>query len=104
MRYLTVAAEYIGSCIKDDSQGQIDCHELLLDEDLCKELEEWNADYKVIIPLDMDEREQRYDEIKILDERGIRLAKKLTEAIKGGAKVKYYSEGKLKYLELDASL
>lgn len=98
MRYLTVAAEYTGSCVKDDFQGQVECHELLSDKELCQELEKWNADYKVIIPLDMDERDQRRNEIDMLDKKGILLAKKLASAIQGGAKVRYYSEGLLKYL------
>ena len=99
MRYLTIASDYTGSCIMDDFQGQVDCLELQLDEEFCKELDEWNANYKVIILLDMEERDQRCDEIKMLDERGMYLAKKLANAIQGGAKVKYYSEGKLEYLE-----
>ena len=100
MRYLTIASEYTGSCIKDDNLGQIDCLELVHDRGLCKELDEWSFDYRAIIPLDIKERDQCRDEINALDERGILLAKKLVRAVQGRAKVKYYSEGKLEYLDL----
>lgn len=77
----------------------MECQELLSDETLCQEFEIWNSDYKRIIPLDMSERNQRRNEIDILDKQGMLLAKKLADTIDGGAKIKYYSEGLLKYLE-----
>jgi len=98
MRYITLAADYTGSYLSDDFQGGIDCRELLINEELCKMLDAWNTDYKLIIPLGLADREKRYDEINKLDERGIFLAKKLTRAIPGGAKVKYFSEGRLQLL------
>jgi len=100
MRYLTVAAKYTGSCITDDFHGQVNCRELHVDEELCKELNAWNTAYKVIIPLDMSDREKRFEEINKLDEWGLHLAKKLASVVQGGAKVKYFSEGKLKFLEM----
>lgn len=101
MRYLTLAAEYTGSCIKEDMKGQIDYKELQLDEMFCKELDEWNSKYKSIIPLEAKERKQKSNEIELLDKKGIYFSKKLTSLIEGGAKVKYYSEGLLKYVDLN---
>jgi len=101
VRYLTIAAEYIGSCLKDEIQQQVKCHELTQEDLLCQELEAWNTDYKVIIVLDMEERDKRKNEINILDNRGVLLAKKLSTSIKGGAKVNYFSEGLLKYLVVE---
>ena len=104
MRYLTLMTDYTGFCIQDDFEGQIDCLELELDKEFCTELEQWNDDYKVIIPLDCDERSRLSDIIKALDDRGIFLAKKLADTIQGGAKVKYFSEGKSKILEQTPNL
>ena len=100
MRYLTVAPNYTGPCIYDDFDGVLYYGGLELDEELCHELSAWNIEYREIIPLSSEERIQRQDVIDELDRRGILLARRLADAIPGGAKVSYYSEGKMRLLVL----
>lgn len=99
MRYLTLAAEYTGSCIKDDFSGQLEYSTLRLNDELSEELESWNEEYKKIIPLDIESRKLISNTIDALDEVGISLARKLAKSIQGEVKIKYYSEGRLKYIE-----
>lgn len=99
MRYLTIAAEYTASCLRDDFEGTVEPKELNLPEPLCSDLRTWNDDYRAIIPMDMEERvapgtAARIDE---LDKAGRELAARVREAL-GEAKVRYYSEGRLTYL------
>ena len=103
MRYLTWAADYTGSCISDDFEGQINYSKLQLDDGFCKQLDQWTAAYKIYIPMEMEERKKYLGEIEGLDIKGIQLAGELAIQVKGGAKVKYYSEGKLKYLGQDTN-
>ena len=100
MRYLTIAAEYSGSCIRDDFKGPVEPEELLLPEPLCSALRAWNDEYKGIIPMDMDQRAAPEAAARIdrLDKVGRELAARVREAL-GEAKVRYYSEGHLKYLD-----
>lgn len=98
MRYLVLTADYQVSGIKDEFEGFLSREELDLPEDLWSEIEKWVADYQYIIPLDAKERESLKEEIKSLDAKGLELRKKIIEFYKGNVKVKYYSEGLLKYV------
>ena len=97
MKYLTLSASYNGPLIREGDKN-VNCEELGVGHELCQELIEWNECYKKIIPLSIDKRRMNMTYIEMLDERGISLAKKLSQSIIGGAKVKYYSEGKLRYI------
>lgn len=98
MRYLTIAPNYTGSCIQDDFSGPIDLSELNLPQDFINEITAWHLKYRSIIPLSDEDRKVVISEIKILDIQGLILAEKLRKIIPGGAKVRYFSEGLLKYL------
>ncbi|HFD32745.1 MAG TPA: hypothetical protein ENJ28_08595 [Gammaproteobacteria bacterium] len=98
MRYLTVIPDYTGSCIKDDYAGLIEIDELQLPKDYIDEINSWHAAYRKIIPLCDEQRELQVAEINRLDEQGLKLSKKLSKLVPGGAKVKYFSEGLMKYL------
>lgn len=100
MRYLTIAADYTQSCLHDDFEGPITPEALKLSGDLCTELHSWNDLYKQVIPLDMEQRAQNsiVALIEILDQQGMLLAEKVRLSVKGDAKIRYFSEGKLIYL------
>lgn len=63
---------------------------------LREEIMRWNAEYQMIIPLDSHARVSMSGVIEDLDTRGLDLAARV-EAELAPAKVKYYSEGLLKY-------
>lgn len=100
MKYLTVMSDYTGSCLYDDFIGQIEFDELGLPQEYISMLYSWNESYRRIIPLSENERFELNEEIEQLDREGIELARKLIYLVPGGAKVKYYSEVKLKHLHL----
>lgn len=98
MRYLTIMPDYTQSCIKDDYKGRVEIEELNLPQEFVAELNNWHSNYREIIPLDDDQRQVIMNRIDQLDEWGLKLAHQLVTLVPGGAKVKYFSEGKLKYL------
>jgi hypothetical protein len=98
MRYLTLIPDYTQSCIKDDFNGIIEVEELELPQDFIAKILSWHLAYRKIIPLDAYQREILINEIEELDREGLKLAKELSKLLSGGAKVKYFSEGKLKHL------
>ncbi len=98
MRYLIIIPDYTGSCIKDEFIGQIDIEKLELPQDYVEELSSWHESYRLIIPLSDEERVAHKGRIEELDKQGLVLSKKLKKLMSGGAKVRYFSEGLLKYL------
>jgi hypothetical protein len=101
MKYLILAPDYTGSCIQDEFEGEVPLEELLIPKEIADELTIWHIAYREIIPLAEKERDRRLNQIEKLDAQGLKLAKKLEELIPGGAKIKYFSEGKLQYLHFD---
>lgn len=97
MKYLILTADY-ASFLRDEFDEDFDYLDLNLSPDLIERLEEWHDDYLPIIQLDSGERLRISNEIIKLDERGIGLAKEIKLQL-GEAKVKYFSEGLLKYIE-----
>ena len=100
MRYLTIIADYAGSCIKDEFAGQLAIEELGLPQAYVDAILLWNESYRVIIPLSEEQRQARKKEIEKLDRQGIEFSKTLKALVPGGAKVKYFSEGLMKYLPI----
>ena len=98
MRYIILIPNYTGSCVQDEFGGEIELENLHLPTHVFKKIIAWHNAYKKIIPLSLEERERKKEEIEELDVQGIELAKSLKNLIRGGAKVKYFSEGKLRYL------
>lgn len=101
MRYLTVAADYIESALRDDLEGPIEPEILNLPKSLCNDLRAWNLEYRAIIPLDQEARANPpiIEMIHELDKRGDTLAKRISSTVEENAKVRYYSEGLLRYLD-----
>lgn len=98
MKYLTLTVDYTDSCIHDDAGSEIKLDDLGLPKDFIDELTVWHAAYLEIIPLNDGQRLSKMDKIEELDQTGLYLARRLMDLVPGGAKVKYFSEGKLKYL------
>ena len=83
MRYLTIAADYSVSCLRDDCEGGVEPEILKLREDLCHDLRTWNDKYRVIIPLDMEQRAAP-DTVALIDRfdgEGLELAARVREAV-----------------------
>lgn len=101
MRYLTIAADYTQSGLRDDFEGPIQPEDLQLSAELCKRLKKWNDAYRCVIPLDDSERQasEMQTLINSLDAEGQQLAAEVSAFVEGGAKVQYYSEGLLRYRE-----
>ncbi|HXY60775.1 MAG TPA: hypothetical protein VEH26_04120 [Chthoniobacterales bacterium] len=98
MRYLVVDADYRGTGIRDEFTGQITPESVGLPQDLVERITKWVADYQPIIPVPSRERWKRSGEIEKLDEIGLDLARAVEGHFGAGARVKYFSEGKLKQM------
>jgi hypothetical protein len=98
MRYLTLAADYGEVAIRDEQRGAVTAAELQLPDDLTADIVAWNDRYQLVIPADVEERgvEPMASLIRELDDVGRQLAERISDAVEGGAKVKYYSEGLLR--------
>ncbi|MEJ7764832.1 MAG: hypothetical protein WKF86_05005 [Acidimicrobiales bacterium] len=99
MRYLTLAADYTQSALRDDYLGTVVPEEVGLAEDLGSRIRDWNSRYRVIIPLGPEQRAEAHAAalIEALDEEGLAL----TVEIAGSQpefKVRYFSEGHLRYV------
>ena len=99
MRYLTLTADYTQSPLRDDFVGPVVPEEIGLPWEMGDRIRDWNTRYRVVIPFDVADRacgplSALIDE---LDEEGVRLATEIAEGL-DGAKVRYYSEGRLRYL------
>ena len=101
MRYIVLMPDYIGSCIRDEFGEEIKLESLNLPKNILDEINIWHDAYRQIIPLTMKERIQKIDDIEKLDVQGLKIANNLKKLIPGGAKVKYFSEGKLKYIHVN---
>ncbi|SHN07886.1 hypothetical protein [Chitinophaga sp. CF418] len=97
MKYLILTADYT-SFLRDEFDEDFEYLNLNLSPDLIERLEEWHDDYLPIIQLNSDDRLKISNEIIKLDERGIGLAKEIKLQVEE-VKVKYFSEGLLKYIE-----
>lgn len=99
MRYLTLTADYTPSALRDDFVGTVVPAEIGLTWELGDRIRDWNARYRAVIPIDVVER--AYGPLSALidelDEEGLRLAAEIAEEL-DDVKVRYYSEGRLRYL------
>ncbi len=100
MKYLTLAADYGQLALRDEQAGPLNAADLAIPAELADELERWNRRYQQIIPLGTNERRSGETATLIdeLDRDGLELAKRLADAFPEGAKVAYYSEGRLRRL------
>lgn len=99
MRYLTLAADYTQSALRDDYLGTLVPEELGLSEDLGNRIRDWNARYRAIIPLSVEQRVEVSVAalIEALDHEGLALANEITQS-HPDIKVRYFSEGYLRYI------
>jgi len=98
MRYLTLAADYGEVSIRDPLAGALTPNELGLPDELVADLAAWNGRYQPVVSADEMQRgvEPMASLIPDLDAEGLRLARRIADALEGEAKVRYYSEGLLK--------
>lgn len=99
MRYLTVVADYTQSPLRDDYIGTVVPEEIGLSWELGAQLRDWNDRYRAIIPIDLTDRTSgpASDLINELDDEGLKLADAISSILQD-VKVRYYSEGRLRYL------
>lgn len=95
MRYLVLTADRY-SFLRDEYDRDFDCSSLLLSADLRARIEQWYHDYLPVIRLNTAERMAIKADILLLDSRGIELASEIVAALID-VKVRYYSEGWLRY-------
>ncbi|MEZ5079639.1 MAG: hypothetical protein R2878_03060 [Thermoleophilia bacterium] len=95
---MTLAADCGAVSLRDEQTGAQTPTELGLPRALVAELTAWNERYQPVIPADTDQRraEPMASLIAELDHAGIGLAEQIADALEGGAKVRYYSEGLLR--------
>src|SRR5262245_51913619 len=100
MMYLTLSADYLEFSLRDESAGQVSPGKLGLPDELVAELDRWNTRYQPVIPMGTAERQEEgvSSLIRELDQVGQELANRIAGAVLGKPKVRYYSEGWLKYL------
>lgn len=101
MKYIILIPDYTGYCIRDEFEGEISLEKLNLPKSLFNKIVTWHNAYREIIPLSEEERKSKKEEIQNLDAQGLEFARSLKSLIPGGAKVKYFSEGRLRYLRAD---
>jgi hypothetical protein len=98
VRYLIFDSDYRGTGIRDEFSGQITPESLGLPEELAERIAKWVADYQPIIPIPTKERWKHAERIEELDKVDLDLARSVKAHFGASAKVKYYSEGKLKQM------
>lgn len=99
MRYLVLAAEYTQSALRDEHIGHVIPEEIGLSWELGDRIRRWNERYRRVIPLGPEERAEpkTAELIATLDEEGLALAVEVADVL-DNAKVRYYSEGHLRYV------
>ena len=96
MRYVTLSAGYTEPSLLDEACGPLDVRRAGISEELTGRIIAWNEEYQVVIPREPAEREEMTDLIERLDASGIALAREVQLEL-APAKVRYYSEGRLRY-------
>lgn len=97
MRYLTFAADYMQPTLRDEDPDVYLDPLQELPAELGAEIIDWNERYQAIVPMDPAARSAAADAIGVLDLRGLELASRIAEALRP-SKVRYYSEGLMRYL------
>ncbi len=96
MRYLILSADY-NSIIRDEYNSEFELDDLNLSIELFLKLKDWYRKYYPLISMSDEERSKIQKLILELDEEGLNIAHLIMEQI-NDCKVKYFSEGQLKYL------
>lgn len=98
MKYLTMSSDYASSGIKDDFGREIQRRDLPVEDVLWERLSEWLEKYNKIIMMEAQERKENINLINRLDNEGMQLARDFKNNLGSEYKIRYYSEGLLKYL------
>ena len=99
MKYLILSADYLQPSIQDEFTGeQLDLTDPAIPASLSSSILKWNGEYQSVIPAMGVARERLAEHIDSLDTLGLALARDLECAMANGSKVKYYSEGRHKFL------
>ena len=96
MQYLEIKPDYIESGIKSEFNGYIEIGDLPFDNNIKNRIKSLNDQYKNIIPMGEKMKKSHMDLIYQLDKAGFSLKTDIER--KYNFKVKYFSEGLLKYL------
>ncbi len=99
MRYLTLAADYTSSALRDDYIGSVGPEEVGLANDLGDRIRNWNSWYRTAIPLSMKQRAEAPVAalLEELDREGLALTVEIAES-RPDLKVRYFSERNLRYV------
>ena len=98
--YLIISADYMSSGIKDIYKGELLPKEIGLPIHIENKIKKWLLDYSDIIVMNMEERKLVAEKIERLDGAGIEILKEVKSALKKNAKIRYYSEGFLRYIDV----
>ena len=99
MRYFTLAADYSHSGLSDDHAGPIFPEEAGLPHELSVRIREWNTRYRQVMAIGIEQRMAGAISslIETLDEEGLAFAATISRE-NPDCKVRYFSEGHLRYL------
>ena len=99
MRYLVLGADYSRPALRDEYARDLSPEVLGVSEHLVRRIREWNDRYREIIPLGPAVREAEAPAglIAVLDEEGLALVAAIRAELPD-AKVRYFSEGQLRYV------
>ena len=96
--YLSFMTSYNGTCLVDDYNNESTINDFNLPNKIIEKINDWNEKYSKIIPMSEDDRQIHNSEIEELDSEGIKICIDIKNAFSEEIKIRYFSEGKLKYL------
>lgn len=101
IRYIKVSGEYESTGLWDETTyDQIDPRDLNLSADIVLRLDQLVRDYDPIVPLSGPKLHapEVQEKIHAIDQRGMELAAEIATFLGEKYRVRYFSEGELKYL------
>ena len=96
MNYLILHADYMSSGIRHEYGDQIPKYDNILSVKTWESIISWVNSYSPVVMMDELERKLSIDLINELDQEGLKIKNEIESQL--NAKVKYYSEGFLKYI------
>lgn len=95
MMYLSLSADAYQPSLRDEQEGSVSLD--LLPHEIRDQLQAWNSEYQPVVQMTREERATAVGLIDDLDRRGMDIASRIETAL-APAKVRYYSEGRLRSL------
>jgi len=99
MKKLLLTADYKTTGLREFGGDWLNPQSFDLPKEVWEELQYWVDSYQFVIPLDVSKRNAIKDKITILDQEGLKIARKISD-LKKDCIVQYYSEGLLSYMDL----